>query len=380
MNRARITYRFDQVDEDNPQQQAVSNEAWSSPIDLEVQRLEELIRSTEQTSGPSAPPKREEEFAGDGLDKHDRYEMRGNESVDIDIDDAYVSYRRLSNRVPWLKMIITVFGAVLTGIVLGMLVLSLFNHGQVNPFMAGGAEDEPAVPVDSNVPNLEQPVTDGNAAQHTGQLAERALLTLPSQIFQILQVGVFGTLDSASQTVAHLRGQGLAAALEQGDQYHVYAGISPNRDDVLGLKKELESRDLETYIKTYEIPQMKEMEWGGASAEMPLAYFMNMNELIRAISGLTLVHLQEQSPTAFTDTTMDTILSKHKAMMLAAVPTAQGVSGEMASEMQKLNNEMNTAVDALAAYGKNPSRAYLWQAQNAIMQVVLAEKRILTAV
>ena len=45
-----------------------------------------------------------------------------------------------------------------------------------------------------------------------------------------------------------------------------------------------------------------------------------------------------------------------------------------------MSNAMNTAVISLDEYQKNPSAAYLWQAQSSILQYILAEKTLLTSI
>src|SRR5690606_36078899 len=103
---------------------------WKSPFDEEAERIERLIRSAE------AEVDRDEDPGRDGTQRRPLYYTA--EGADQSFEhipfyeetrtpSAPVTYRRTTKRKNWFGMTSAVMGAVLTGIVLGMFVLSIFR-------------------------------------------------------------------------------------------------------------------------------------------------------------------------------------------------------------------------------------------------------------
>src|SRR5690606_20492577 len=109
--------------------------AWSSPFETETEKLEKLIRESDQPSNVGQAERAEND------DRYDDRPLLDYEPAMDDLSDHPFRYIRRSSKA-WLKFVTSFTGAVVTGLILGILVLSFFS-----------SEDPPvdALP-DSNVP------------------------------------------------------------------------------------------------------------------------------------------------------------------------------------------------------------------------------------
>jgi stage II sporulation protein B len=199
--------------------------------------------------------------------------------------------------------------------------------------------------------------------------------------YSFLQNGVFSTEKSASSAEDELRKKGLAAASEPGEKYTVYVGVAANRDDALALSHKLQSQQVDVYIKNVALPAMKQVSWSGDSKADGLGAFLSQGrQLIDKLDKQTVSHLNATKLTTPSVQDVQTLKADHQAWTGLYANVAAGAPATAKSTLQSMSNAMNTAVISLDEYQKNPSAAYLWQAQSSILQYILAEKTLLTAI
>jgi stage II sporulation protein B len=280
------------------------------------------------------------------------------------------------SRPPWLKIFASVAGAVLTGVCFGFFALNLFT---------GNSGIDKAIP-------LPNPATTAqtNAAVPDGVIplpkvqapaALPASIDLPAVTYSFLQNGVFSSEKSAASAESELRKKGLAAASEAGEKYTVYVGVTANRDDALALSHKLQAQQVDVYIKNVAMPAMKQVSWGGNSKADGLGAFLSQGrQLIDRLDRQTVSHLNETKLTAPSAQDVQTLKADHQAWTGLFADVTSGAPATAKSTLQSMSNAMNTAVISLDEYQKNPSAAYLWQAQTSILQYILSEKTLLTAI
>jgi stage II sporulation protein B len=122
------------------------------------------------------------------------------------------------------------------------------------------------------------------------------------------------------------------------------------------------------------------MIWNGSKPETLAAYFMQADKLIQMLSGLTVVHLAETKQTPLDDSTLQEIRSAHQALTTLTASLNEGLDQERKPSIEQMNTALNSSVQSMEEYKKNPSAAMLWQAQSSMMQYILTQKELLTAI
>jgi stage II sporulation protein B len=395
--------------------------AWSSPFDAETERVERMIRETDRETR-SYPKRSQRTERVDSMERMDaaipqanmpdlewpepELKYAGDERYDTDTgyfetergyragDYARAGLRGTryvphSGRTPWLKIVASAVGAIATGALFGFLVLSLFSSDSADTasWWRLGSNSSASAVEEGGVP----PATSANAlptakdapAATDGAVAAASNLTstpvsLPAVTYSFIQSGVFSTAEGAEAAIAELRKNGLAAASEKSDKYSVYAGVALNRNEALPISSKLQSRKLDVFIKDYSIPAVQSMKWAGKPGGSPESYFAQGSKLASMIAGLTALHLQGDL-SAPEEATMTSLRSAHQQWTQAAVTAAEGLTAEHKAISDKMNTAINMAVRTLEEYKKNPSEAYLWQAQGELIKYILGEKELRTA-
>jgi stage II sporulation protein B len=376
--------------------------AWSSPFDAETDRVERMIRETDRVvraddvspkqAAPEIDSRLEDEryYDGDTGYYEEPTHTQNSYSTRSGYGNTGPYYVRHTNRTPWLKIAASAVGAIATGAIFGFLVLSLFSgdggetaSSEWWKLGSDRAADSRIVDGASvNGADLTKEVTGGNGnsegAVTAGGMAAAARVNLPAVKYSLVQSGVFSTAEGAEAAMANLRKSGLAAASEKSDKYYVYAGVAMNRNDVLPISNSLNEKKMDVFIKDYSIPAVQSMRWSGKAEESPEAYFTQGSKLAQMIAGLTALHLQDDAVSPG-DATMNSLKSAHQAWSQASLKAAEGLKPEHKAIAETMNASMNMAVQSMEEYKKNPSEAYLWQAQGALIKYIIGEKELRSA-
>ncbi len=397
--------------------------AWNSSFDIETQGLEEMIRKSNRSPYHKPMPAKAEDtdLWNDELFTTNTWEsykdvseadaetgyvdLRSQRGIDEQADhisdfesgwkdyDAYGplydekvtrgAYIRKKGGAPWIKIISSAGGAIVTGILFGAFVLSMFAGDEnvldkVNPVPAASEFNETAPgtlnPVESQIVESAQ-----NIGVTTPEL-ETLQVDIPSASFFVLQNGMFSDSEGVDQAIQALQNKGFTGASDKQENYYVYAGISNNRDDALLLSHKLQESGMETYIKTFEIPAVASIAWVGSADDAFENYIAGGNRLMEIITNLSLLHLGESQPSTLDDTTVQTLKSTHQEWTQLNTSISQGLPEEVRDEHQSMITAMNTALLSMEEYQKNPSASYLWQAQQSIMQYVITERKLLASI
>lgn len=364
---------------------------WNSPFEAETARIERLIRESSHRDRPpgSKPVERHPAREHGPIEPSDRYGPETGYDVPELADSdrgpggpLYVSGGRYErhNRTPWLRIITSVAGAVATGVLIGFFVLSMFNGdsgepGSVATNGRSGANVTGQTAADGGA-------KDGNAAPAATNVS--VAVNIPEQTFTLLQNGVFSSREGAEAAAAELKKKGLAAYVQPGDKFYVYAGLAPSRDDALALSGKLkegqDGAETELYLKSLTFPATAKIAWSGDQPEQAATFFEQSGKLVDTIAGFAAARLKEQTPAAMDDATWRAIHTAHQAWSGSSAPFGAGLAQEQKAKLQTLETAMNTAVASMDEYKKNASPAFLWQAQTSLMQYLFAENELLAAI
>ncbi|WP_141334311.1 SPOR domain-containing protein [Paenibacillus sp. tmac-D7] len=353
---------------------------WQSSFDLETERVEQIIRSA---GGPAADPET-------GYFEREPRPSGGRRSHRGVIVDDHVHYSKAPGGGSFLKITASVAGAVITGVAFGFLVLSMFSGGEgsgttADPTQAQASAGGAAQPQNGDKADASGSGTGTQAAAPAGAsvpaaAADGVAIALPAASYTFLQGGVFSTAQSAETAVADFRKKGLAAVSEAGDKYTVYVGMASGRDEALGLSQVYEAQDIDVMLKPYDIPAVSKIRWNGKQADIFGTYMNQGTKLVQLIAAQTAVHAGEQTAGALDEKALQTIKTTHQSWSQSAASVSDGLGEAGKAALPKMNSALNTAVASMEEYKKNPSAAFIWQAQTSLMQYLVAEKELLKAI
>ncbi len=351
--------------------------SWSSPIDLETLKLEKLIRETDRSRPMSTPPTIQSgmNYLPEFFNEVDHKPAFYDQIQWSNVVQTKPTYKR-STKTPWFKIISSITGAVITGVIFGFLVLTMFSDEADE--VATDTGNRVNVIQEENKENAGAIVQEEIAAANKETMGTVAV-NIPPQTYFVLQNGVFATLEGAKTAQTQLKDLGFAAQIESSDKYYVYAGLTTLKDDAELMGYQLKENGLEIFAKSYELPMANQIKWNEVSAEPMVSYLVQGNKLIGLICSLSLAHLQESNLTQLDHAAFQSIMKEHQTWTGLLAAANSGMPDEIKADFQKMNSAINTAIMSLEAYKKNASAGQLWQAQTSILDYVITEKQFLTS-
>ncbi|GAE07609.1 SPOR domain-containing protein [Paenibacillus sp. JCM 10914] len=281
----------------------------------------------------------------------------------------YEYYRTRRPTVFW-KIALSVTAAVVTGVLFGYMVLSMFN--------GGGEEQQAASQIEGSqgsVPAPGLPERTGKAAAPDTDTAQTPA-GIPAQTFYMLQYGVFSSSERAEQAKGELLQSGIAAGRDLDDENRVYAGVSSDREQAKLLSNQLKAEGVELYVREISLPPLEPVVMVGQEAAFA-DYFTISGQLVSELSTLSATLLGKQEAAAAATEHMSSITNLHQQWMESMNLLASGLGPEAEAMLPVLRQAMNSSVTALAEYNKNQSKGHLWEIQTGMMNYVLGQKKLL---
>jgi stage II sporulation protein B len=423
MNKARITYRFDQTRGNNGSRekgipikedkviplyqdefQLVEEQtkpeplhtfgeefsSWNSPFETESDRIERVIR--ESAYEPVKKASDHPNARGPELDPELWSSWNHNEQ-----NAGPESHTRIvkgSSATPWFRIAASVTAALITGVAFGFFVLSMFKNSdlpadkspvtsQAKQTTQSAQGSQGALSGTKDTAQAQTPADQAkvvSSSVSTAGTANSAALNIAAKSYAFLQHGVFSSLQSAQNAQANLKKKGYASALQQGDKTTVFLAFAANRDDALSLSQQMQDQKLDVLIKNVDVPGVKTIHWNGTKPEALAAYLAQGDKMIQMLGGLTLVHLAETKQTTLDDSTLQGIVSAHQAFTALTTTLNEGMDKQIKASIDQMNTAINSSVQSMEAYKKNPSAAMLWQTQSTLMQYILTQKDLLAEI
>ncbi|PYE44447.1 SPOR domain-containing protein [Paenibacillus barcinonensis] len=280
------------------------------------------------------------------------------------IESDNYSYKR--NRPPrgW-KMIGAISGALVTGALFGMVILSFFNR-------EGTTKPDEMLPVNQTASAV---TGQQETAATTGQLVTSSA----GGTYYALQYGVFSSPERAEQAKLELTQAGIAAGTDPDDGNRVYAGISADREEAKLLSTRLKSQGVELYVKEIVNPDVKPVIFGSKQDDASL-FFKNSSALVDQLSTLSIQQLGQSVQAAIAPEMMQVLSNQHQTWMNGLKSLSPGMTSEVQPLVSSMEKSMNSAVTAIAEYNKNPDAVHMWAVQSDLIQYVLQQKKWLEAI
>nr|WP_154960645.1 SPOR domain-containing protein [Paenibacillus xylanexedens] len=391
MSNARMTFRFGDQESDKLEKQGMTASstlvAMNENLPNTVQSLPKPEPDTNNTTGSSmavedmpmdwggtiladASRSPHTNYASDRNMQDDKYEFDSERSQDLDqghnwmIESENYSYKR--NRPPkgW-KMIGSVSGALVTGALFGMVILSFFNKENV-------VKPDEMLPVNQSISTVSGQEGEAGTA---GQLE----ISSAGGTYYALQYGVFSSPERAEQAKLELTQTGLAASSDPEDGNRVYAGISADREEAKLLSSRLKSQGVELYVKEIVNPAVDPAIFGNKQEDVAL-FFKNSSALIDQLSTLSIQQLGQSVQAAISPEMMEALQTQHQTWLTGIKSLAPGMAVDVQPVVTSMEKSMNSAITAIAEYNKNPDAVHMWAVQSDLMEYVLQQKKWLESI
>ncbi|MBD2844621.1 hypothetical protein IDH44_05420 [Paenibacillus sp. IB182496] len=265
----------------------------------------------------------------------------------------------------WLKVAVSIVGAIATGALFGYMVLWLFGGGMWQP-------DNAAAPASgTEQPPAEEATSAANDPADAGAPLTVAV-QVPAQTYQLLQFGVFSQSEGMEAALDQLRARGYAAAADEPGDYRVYAGIGSGEQDAKLLATQLSG--LEVFVKPLTLPSLSEAAYAGSPATLS-DYAALTDEWVRLTADLTIAHLSKAEPQPLSEQERAAWREARSDWEQARAAVFDGLDDAGQKAQEKTAAAWSSVAKSLEAYEASPSRAHLWSAQSALMGAVLAQKQ-----
>lgn len=386
-----MTIRFD-VREDNKELEPAGSRGNVPAFKLVDTGRVPLVEQPEQAADPRETPQTDFEGGGDiqvspGSDEPAEWlpHLAGLKPADLDgLSDnpeimetserlEYSSYYRPRRPGSAWKLAGSITAAVLTGLLFGSVVLSLFSGGTTE-------EGVPPVRPDSAEQTAGQADDRRTADESKGKAAPVAAaagisVSIPEQTYYMLQYGVFSSAERAEQAKGELNEAGLAAFSDASGENRVYAGVSPDREQAKLLSGQLKSEGVELYVREVTVPGAQSVQFAGDGTLLDI-FFEASGGLAEQLSSLSASLLGKEQPEAVNEAAMKNLTALHLQWTKTIRLIYPGLGTEAESALKEMEHSMNNSVTALAEYNKNRSKGHLWEIQAGIMNYILSQKKL----
>ncbi|OZB91138.1 SPOR domain-containing protein [Paenibacillus sp. XY044] len=365
-----------------------SMQGWGDPFNREDswERLEERMgyRIPERVEDPH-----EHESDADGPDSrvpdspdtwdsdsaYERYTDREGYDVYDDMDNGPAdartgpvieeySYRPHRPGSLW-KVIGTVTGAIVTGALFGLVVLSFFKDGSAGMDQSGNQGNQGAVS------------TTVQAADDQASVPAVAVEVGP-QTYYMLQYGVFSTADRVQQAKDELERYGIAAGNDPDEENRVYAGMSTDREQAKLLSNQLKVQGVELYVREVDLPAATSLHFNG-DAKAVNQYFQVSADLVALLSQTSASLLGKDIPQKIGAEDMSRLTDLHQQWTEAAKPFQAGLGADQQEMGKQLEQAMNSSLSSVEEYNKNTAKGHLWEIQSRMMEFIMLQKQLVAS-
>ncbi|QJC52945.1 hypothetical protein HGI30_16135 [Paenibacillus albicereus] len=271
----------------------------------------------------------------------------------------------------WLKVLLSIAGAIATGAVLGYMTLTLFAGQGLMPDRDKQAADASAAVrggLDEESPS--SAAAGSETAAKEAATVRSVAAGWPERTYQLLQYGVFSSKASAEAAAAELKKAGLASALRHDGDYRVYAGVAGSRAQAEQLAGGMTGT--EVYLKGLKLPSVPELAFAGTADQLN-AYDEGASGLIGDLAGQTAALLAGDAAKSDAASRADWTKRLDEWLKTAADAGPNWSGKPMQGSAGALADALRQAGAELKAYEGSPKAATLWAVQAQLTAAALAQ-------
>lgn len=246
---------------------------------------------------------------------------------------------RLKPKRKWYTVVSSISAAVVIGMLFGLTIISIFIPS------AGRAVVKP---MQTTAPQS----------------------TIAAIDYALVQVGVFSTTQGVNQTLQHLQTLGYTAAVDATNpsKQRVIAGIASDREKAMLLSRLLQAKQVTNYITPLTLPARQ--------ATKGAAFFTASQAFNQTIMTPLGQQMTTPSSKSISTKVVANLKRKHTTWVTAARRIQTTMTEPVRLAINTMSNEQLRLISILEAYVQNGQSAPLWQAQTAMINIILAEQRL----
>jgi hypothetical protein len=265
------------------------------------------------------------------------------------------------------KVFLTAGAAIGVGILIGMMVLSVFSNFADIPVSQKTNNPSPdkteatTVVGDEEAASLDgatlEIIPSGNVQDGTVQL--------PTRSYYVVQAGAFSELESGRRTLDIHKSNGWAGLLlEEGTPYRFYIGLAGSKEDAGQLSAYYNNQGVETYVKEHLTPHVKGAKVQVEENVLQLlpGFLTKGDQLIIKLGKVTAAGIQDPTYTLSLEE-WKSIQELHMTFLQEGKQLFSKWDGEEKKYGEQMVHNLNSGVNALEAFRKKQHVSYLWQVQ-----------------
>jgi hypothetical protein len=285
--------------------------------------------------------------------------------IEEDSNRSRSSYKY--RRIPFFRYFSSIGGAVITGFLMGLVLLSFFaQEDGISKFYAplmGGTKTEQS--------DTQAPSTLKDSPSETSDFNGVAV-ELPSQPYFMVQAGVFGEESGANLLIDQLKIQGYEAMLlPTSTDFRVYIGTAGTKEDASLVASYFKGQNIEVYVKDFAIPSVNSLKLASSEADpAPIVTFLQEGE--KLYQQLSHLHSGAINGTTSQSTTLAGDLSRWMnsvGQFRQALPTNSQI------QVEQMLIHMKEAVALQLSYETDPSIDKVWRSQARLMKYVVTTQQ-----
>lgn len=245
------------------------------------------------------------------------------------------------SKLVWLKLFISASGAIVTGLLIGFLMMKLFQHETQEIIVH-------TTPID-----------------------------YPTNTYTLLQHGVFQSVDSARKAQQTLQNKGFPSALVSGDKHTVYVGFAMRQEDAQVLRYQLKAEQFDVFLKKIEVPACVEACTDPKIGKTWLTVMEQSNRAIKLIHDLSISYLTSPDTKPLDAQSLQPLHQALTAWHNMKSSLEKELSVAAYSQVVPLLNPLEQAMSSLLTANQTPTRVFMGTIQKDTMQAIFAQKQLL---
>lgn len=274
--------------------------------------------------------------------------------------------RAIRSSFNWTNGLVAVFSAVITGMLLGYLLL-------VQVFGSAFWQSSSAA-VQSSYHSLQPDQSTIASVIEDEPIAATINIGEAHYNYQLLQAGVFSQENTRDDVIASMKQAGYTAqyTTSSNGKYYVYAAVASSALNTEPFKTAISGYEL--YRKELVLQLPTQLQYNGEASQLE-SFFQSSNRLLGMYADLISAQLEQESLSVIGASAQQAWQSHYDEWDGIAQYTMAGFVRTPYEELAtQLQESLQEAQQQMLKYQEKPSAKSIWNAESAIVKAVLIQK------
>jgi hypothetical protein len=261
------------------------------------------------------------------------------------------------------KLILTIGSAVGIGVLLGLLILTIF--GQLN-------EQSPPVHLEQGLQgeversNVSDGALDEPPLLIPPVVTEEGTTTLPARVYHVVQAGAFSEREKAHEGYQQLKSLGFSGLLLEDDSIQrLLIGMAAERGHAVKLAAYFVEQELETFVREHVTAEVQLSHPANEVVVEALTRFLNTGDrLLGRIAGIAMLGITDSEYQLSLAEWNDLKDTHHQFVNETRLLQSSWSEQEGFEQMAR---HIAEAMHALETFRKQPHQVWLWSVQDELL-------------